>query len=156
MFVIFDLTFSKIVDPTIFVWESFIYAVNSLARRVGVFFARNSFARRAQFLRPSRANSSARKGGGDRSPSSPREERRRRVKKGGSAQGKEKSRVWRGVVSRETTAMWGVRVRQGVQDSRDIKIVKPLYLCKNIKFGPSNTKFAKMHKSNTKLFKSNF
>jgi DNA repair ATPase RecN len=45
----------------------------------------------------------------------------------------------------------GVRARQGVQDSRDIKIAKPLCLCKNVMFGPSNAKFAKMHKSNAKL-----
>jgi len=51
---------------------------------------------------------------------------------------------------------WGVRTRQGVQDSRDIKIAKPLCLCKNAKFGPSNAKFAKMHKSNAKLLESNF
>ena len=54
MFGIFDLAFSKIVDPTIFVRESFIFAGNSLARRAGAFFfTRNSFARRTQFLRPS-------------------------------------------------------------------------------------------------------
>jgi len=69
-------------------------------------------------------------------------------KKGGGARG--------GVVSWETTATWGVRARQGVQDFRDIKIAKPLCLCKNAKFGPSNAKFAKMHKSNTKLLESNF
>jgi hypothetical protein len=46
--------------------------------------------------------------------------------------------------------------RQRVQDSRDIKIAKPLWLCKNVKFGPSNVKFAKMHKSNAKLLESNF
>jgi hypothetical protein len=33
MFGIFDLTFSKIVDPAIFVRESFIFAVTFLARR---------------------------------------------------------------------------------------------------------------------------
>jgi len=91
-----------------------------------------------------------------RSPSSPREERRRRAKKGGGTRGKEKCRARGGVVSRETTTTWGVRARQGVQDSRDIKIAKPLCLCKNAKFGPSNTKFAKIHKSNAKLLDSNF
>ena len=40
MFGIFDLAFPKIVDPTIFVQESFIFVGNFLARR-------------AQFLRPS-------------------------------------------------------------------------------------------------------
>jgi hypothetical protein len=48
-------------------------------------------------------------------------------KKGGGARGKENSRA-RGLVSRETTATWGVRARQGVQDSRDIKIAKSLCL----------------------------
>jgi len=81
---------------------------------------------------------------------------RPRAKKGGGAWGKEKSRARGGVVSRQTTATWGVRTRQGVQDSRDIKIVKPLCLCKNDKFDPSNAKFAKMHKSNAKLLESNF
>ena len=81
---------------------------------------------------------------------------RPRAKKGGGARGKEKSHARGGVVSRETTATWGVRARQGVQDSRDIKIAKPLCLCKNAKFGPSNAKFAKMHKSNAKLLESNF
>ena len=33
---------------------------------------------------------------------------------------------------------------------------KPLGLCKNAKFGPSNAKFAKMHKSNAKLLESIF
>jgi len=70
--------------------------------------------------------------------------------------GKEKSHAQRGVVLRETTVTWGVRARQGVQDSRDIKIVKSLCLCKNAKFGPSNAKFVKMHKSNAKLLESNF
>ena len=52
MFGIFDLAFLKIVDPTIFVREYFIFAGNSLARRAGAFFfARNSFARRRQFSR---------------------------------------------------------------------------------------------------------
>ena len=46
--------------------------------------------------------------------------------------------------------------QQQVQDSRDIKIAKPLWLCKNAKFGPSNAKFAKMHKSNAKLLETNF
>jgi len=46
-------------------------------------------------------------------------------------------------------SVWGGRARQGVQETRDIKIAKSLYLCKNVKFGPSNVKFAKMHKSNT-------
>jgi len=78
------------------------------------------------------------------------------VKKGGSTRGKEKSRARRGVVSRETTATWGVRARQGIQDFWDIKIAKPLCLCKNTKFGPSNAKFAKMHKSNAKLLENNF
>ena len=45
MFDIFDLAYPKIVDPTIFVRESFIFAGNFLAHRAG--------ARRAQFLRPS-------------------------------------------------------------------------------------------------------
>ena len=45
MFVIFDLTFSKIVDPAIFVRESFIFAVTFLARRAG--------ARRVQLVRTS-------------------------------------------------------------------------------------------------------
>ena len=45
MFGIFDLAFPKIVNPTIFVRESSIFARNFLARRAG--------ARRAQFLRPS-------------------------------------------------------------------------------------------------------
>ena len=81
---------------------------------------------------------------------------RPRAKKGGGTRGKEKSRARGGVVSRETTATWGVRARQGVQDSRDIKIAKPLCLCKNAKFGTSNVKFAKMRKSNAKLLESNF
>jgi len=51
---------------------------------------------------------------------------------------------------------WGVRARQGVQDFRDIKIAKPLCLCKNVKFGLSNAKFAKIHKLNAKLLESNF
>ena len=50
---------------------------------------------------------------------------RPRAKKGGDARGKENSRV-RGLVSRETTTTWGVWARQGVQDSQDIKIAKPL------------------------------
>jgi len=45
VFGIFDLTFSKIVDPTIFVRESFIFAVTFLARRAG--------ARRVQFVHTS-------------------------------------------------------------------------------------------------------
>ena len=45
MFGIFNLAYPKIVDPAIFVWESFIFAGNFLARRAG--------ARRALFLRPS-------------------------------------------------------------------------------------------------------
>jgi len=77
-------------------------------------------------------------------------------KKGGGARGKENSRAWGGVVSRESTATWGLRARQGVQDYQDIKIAKPLCLCKNAKFGPSNAKFVKMHKSNAKLLESNF
>jgi hypothetical protein len=77
-------------------------------------------------------------------------------KKGGGARGKENSRVRGGVVSRKTTATWGVRARQGVQDSQNIKIAKSLCLCKNAKFGPLNAKFGKMHKSNTKLLESNF
>jgi hypothetical protein len=31
-----------------------------------------------------------------------------------------------------------------------------LYLCKNVKFGPSNAKFAKNAKSNAKLLENNF
>ena len=55
MFGIFDLTFSKIVDPTIFVRESFIFAGKfSRASRVAFFSAHNSFARRRQFSRTSR------------------------------------------------------------------------------------------------------
>jgi len=50
-----------------------------------------------------------------------REERMRRTKKEGGARGKENSRA-RGLVSWETTATWGIRARQGVQDSRDIKM----------------------------------
>jgi hypothetical protein len=46
--------------------------------------------------------------------SSLREERRWRAKKGGGARGKEKSHARGGVVSRETTATWGLRTRQGV------------------------------------------
>jgi hypothetical protein len=53
-----------------------------------------------------------------------------RAKKGGNARGKEKSRAPGGVVSRETTVTWGLRARQGVQDSQNIKIAKPLCLCK--------------------------
>jgi len=45
VFGIFDLAYPKIVDPTIFVRESFIFAENFLARRVG--------ARRAPLFRPS-------------------------------------------------------------------------------------------------------
>ena len=87
MFDIFDLTFSKIVDPTIFVRKSFIFAGNSLARRASdFFFARNSFARRTQFSRASR---------GRVHPASPR-------------------RARGGLVSRKTIATWGVRARQGV------------------------------------------
>jgi len=81
---------------------------------------------------------------------------RPRAKKGGGARGKEKSHARGGVVSRETTATWGVRARQSVQDSRNIKITKSLCLCKNVKFGPSNAKFAKMHKSNAKMLESIF
>ena len=36
------------------------------------------------------------------------------------------------------------------------QIAKPLCLCKNDKFVPSNAKFVKMHKSNAKLLESNF
>ena len=190
MFSIFNLAFSKIVDPTIFVRESFIFAENFLARRAG--------ARRAQFLRPSPpivsrvarpcrpasprrrlvqvveirscrcdrspsltplqqndavmdllagvASHEGRREGGDGSPSL------------ASLQQKEAAMnsCVRGPVSRESTTTWGVRARQGVQDSRDIKIAKPLCLCKNAKFGPSNAKFAKIHKSNAKLLESNF
>jgi len=106
------------------------------------------------------ASHEGRRGGGDGSPSlaSLQEKEaamdllRPRAKKGGGAQkkgggtrGKENSRA-RGLVSPETTATWGVRAQQGVQDSQDIKTTKPLCLCKNVKFGPSNAKFAKMHK----------
>lgn len=158
MFGIFDLAFTKIVDPTIFVRESFIFARNSLARRAGAFFfTRNSFARRAQFLRPSPPILSR-----IVRPCSSIEATVlgspvfARAKKEGGAWGEKKSRVRGGLVSRETTTTWGVRARQGFQDSRDIKIAKPLCLCKNAKFGPSNAKFAKMHKSNAKLLESNF
>ena len=207
MFGIFDLTFPKIADPTIFVRESFIFAGNFLARRAG--------ARRVQFLRTSPpivsrvarpcrpasprrrlvqvvkirsrrcdrspsltslqqndaamdllagvASHEGRRGGGDGSPSLASLQQketamdllRPRAKKGGGTRGKENSRV-RGLVSRETTTTWRVQARQAVQDSRDIKITKPLCLCKNAKFGPSNAKFAKMHKSNAKLLESNF
>ena len=207
MFGIFDLAFPKIVDPTIFVRESFIFAGNSLARRAGAFFfARNSFARRAQFSRASRGRvhpasprrrlvqvveiqsrqqSKVHRRRGTQVPRLPqgglrgRQKRslldpdrrhllkvsrtttfidllRPRAKKGGGTWGKEKSRARGGVVSRETTATWGVRARQGVQDYRDIKIAKSLCLYKNVKFGPSNAKFAKIHKSNAKLLESNF
>jgi len=69
----------------------------------------------------------------------------------------------RGGKTRQTRSRWKqpmwYRVRtqqQEVQDSRDIKIAKPLWLCKNTKFGPSNAKFVKMHKSNVKLLESIF
>jgi len=192
VFGIFDLTFPKIVDSTIFVRESFIFGRISLACRAGAFlFARNSFARRRQFSRVSCGRvhpqvhiaAWSRSSRSDRG-NSPRVHRgiqvprlpqgglrgrqkrslldpgrrhllRPRAKKGGGTRGKEKSRAWEGVVSRETTATWGVRARQEVQDSRYIKIAKPLCLCKNAKFGPSNAKFAKMHKSNAKLLENN-
>jgi len=115
-------------------------------------------------LLPDVVSREGRREGGDGSPSlaSLQEKEaamdllRPRAKKGGGARGKEKSHARRGVVSREITATWGVRARQRVQDSRDIKIAKPLCLCKNANFGPSNAKFAKIHKSNAKLLKSNF
>ena len=193
MFGIFDLAFTKIVDPTIFVCKSFIFVGNSLALRAGAFFsACNSFAHRRQFSRASRvrvhptsprrrfvqvvefrsrrcdrspslasqqqneaamdllpgvASREGRRGGGDGYPSlaSLQEKEtamdllRPRVKKGGGAREKEKSRAWGGVVSRETTATWEVRARQGVQDSRNIKLpshcdyakMPSLYLKKN-------------------------
>ena len=146
MFGIFDLAYPKIVDPTIFVRKSFIFAGNFLARRAG--------ARRAQFLWPSppflsRVAAWSMSSRSDRD-NCPRVHRGIQVarKKGGGAQ-KKGGGARGGVVSWETTATWGVRARQGVQDSRDIKIVKPLCLCKN-------AKFAKMHKSNAKLLESNF
>jgi len=173
VFGIFDLTFPKIVDPTIFVRESFIFAGNFLTRRAGAFFSRaipspvaRSFA--AIDLRDQLDAAAARglrrlphgrepqqddgivvqeRHGEDAAmdllasrrckkrrrrwiSSSLREERRWRAKKGGGARGKEKSRARGGLISRETTATWGVRARQGVQDSRDIKIAKPLCICK--------------------------
>ena len=135
MFGIFDLAFPKIVDPTIFVRESFIFAGNSLARRAGAFFSRaipslithNSWMPRSSIsFVPARRKEAAR--GGKKSV----------------ARGEESSRgklPRRGEYGHDT----------GVQDSRNIKIAKPLCLCKNAKFGPSNAKFAKMHKSNAKL-----
>jgi len=109
------------------------------------------------------ASHEERREGGDRSPSLTSLQQKKaamdllrpRAKKGGGARGKENSRV-RGLVSRETTTTCGVRARQGVQDSRDIKIVKPLCLCKNTKFGPSNVKFAKTHKSRPGSVRENF
>jgi len=78
------------------------------------------------------------------------EKRRRR------ARGREYTRAIR-LLSRETTDVVMSRgTTREVQDSRDIKIAKPLCLCKNAKFGPSNAKFGKMHKSNAKLLESNF
>ena len=153
MFGIFDLAYPKIVDLTIFVRKSFIFAGNFLACRAG--------ARRAQFLRPSppflsRVAAWSMSSRSDRD-NCPRVHHGIQVarKKGGGAQ-KKGGGARGGVVSRETTATWGVRARQGVQDSRDIKIAKLLCLCKNAKFGPSNAKFAKMYKSNVKLLESNF
>ena len=58
--------------------------------------------------------------------------------------------------SRETTAARGGSRTTKSPENWDIKIVKPLCLCKNVKFGPSNAKFAKIHKSNAKLLESNF
>jgi len=127
------------VDPTIFVRESFIFAGNSLARRADTFFfARNSFARRHQFSRASC---------GRVHPASPHRRlvqvveirSRQQSQVAPRHPGPKASATWGGVVSRETTTTWGVRARQGVQDSRDIKIAKLLCLCKNAKFGPSTS-----------------
>ena len=62
--------------------------------------------------------------------------RERRVRMGG------------GVLEGNYRSAWGGRARQEVQETRNIKNAKPLCLCKNAKFGSSNAKFAKMHKSN--------
>jgi len=67
------------------------------------------------------------------------------VKKGGGGAGEEE--FARGeVLAGNYRSAWGGRARQRV--AGNIKIAKPLCLCKNAKFGPSNVKFAKMHKSN--------
>jgi len=70
------------------------------------------------------------------------EERRRRHGGKKSSRGEEES-------SQETTASREeVAHDKELQETQDIKIAKPLCLCKNIMFGPSNVKFAKMPKSN--------
>ena len=72
-----------------------------------------------------------------------------RGKKGGGGVGKEEfARGGGGVIAGNYCSACEGRARQRVQETRDIKIAKPLCLCKNAKFGPSNAKFAKMHKSN--------
>ena len=63
-----------------------------------------------------------------------------------TSRGKEEFARGRGVLAGNYRSAWRGRARQGVQETRDIKFAKPLCLCKNAKFGPSNAKFAKMHK----------
>ena len=163
------------MDPSIFVRESFIVAVTFCRASRSQFVP--SFPRRRKLSRSSRVSVVrvggrrwcrwrwTRHGGGLRL---------RRQAQGEWSSGRVGCGIWRRFLTkntiglfvwghmggRETRARWSRTYRgkeptsyrvqaqqQEVQDSRDIKITKPLCLCKNVKFGPSNAKFAKMHKS---------
>ena len=160
MFDIFDLAFSKIVDPTIFVRDlSFVWRASH-----EIFPLRGNFRRplppvhevasHRRFCESSTSTVAAsregRRGRGDGLylPVARGERKEVAWRKETAARGKEEFARGGGVLAGNYRSAWGGRARQGVQKTRDIKIVKPLCLCKNVKFGPSNAKFVKMHKSN--------